>query len=146
MDKMIEDFVQGKRLAVVGLSRTGKKFGNIAFKELKERGYQLYPVHPEAKEIDGERCYPSLTALPSPVDGVLVSLPPKKAISVLQDAASAGLKNIWLQQGSESAEVFAQAHRLGLNIISGKCILMYAQPVRAFHAFHRFVNKLVGQL
>ena len=146
MDTMIENFVQGKRLAVVGLSRAGKKFGNIAFKELKERGYQLYPVHPEANEIDGERCYPTLAALPSQVDGVLVSVPPKKAINVLRDAASAGLKYIWLQQGSESAEVLAEAHRLELNIISGKCILMYATPVRSFHAFHRFVMKVVGQL
>jgi len=55
MNTQIENFVQGKRLAVVGLSRSGKKFGNMAYKELKERGYTLYPVHPQAQEIDGER-------------------------------------------------------------------------------------------
>jgi predicted CoA-binding protein len=146
MDKTIENFVQGKRLAVVGLSRSGKKFGNMAFKELKERGYTLYPVHPQAQEIDGERCYPDLASLKGQVDGVLVSVPAQKAKTVLQDAADAGIKNVWLQQGSESRELLAQANSLGLSIVSGKCILMYAPPVRSFHGFHRFVMKLIGQL
>jgi predicted CoA-binding protein len=65
---------------------------------------------------------------------------------VLKDAATANIKTIWLQQGSENAEVLAQANRLGLTVISGKCILMYAPPVRAFHGLHRFVMKLIGQL
>ena len=150
MDKFIETFVQGKRLAVVGVSRTGsgknKKFGNIAAKELKERGYQVYFIHPEAQEIDGERCYPNLSAVQGKVDGLLVSVPPKKALGVINEAAAVGIKNIWLQQGAESTEVLAQAKQLGLSVISGKCILMYAPPVRSVHGFHRFVMKLIGQL
>ena len=150
MDKIIESFVQGKRLAVVGASRTGsgknKKFGNIAAKELKERGYQVYLIHPEAQEIDGERCYPNLSAVQGQVDGVLISVPPKKALGVINEAATAGMKNVWLQQGAESTEVLAQARQLGLSVISGKCILMYAPPVGSFHGLHRFVMKLIGQL
>ena len=150
MDKIIETFVQGKRLAVVGASRTGsgknKKFGNMAAKELKERGYQVYLIHPEAQEIDGERCYPNLAAVQGKVDGVLVSVPPKQVANVLNEAAAAGMKDIWLQQGAESTEVLAQARQLGLSVISGKCILMYAPPVRSFHGLHRFVMKLIGQL
>jgi len=80
------------------------------------------------------------------VDGVLVSVPPQKAKTVLQDASAAGIKNVWLQQGSESGEVLSLARQLELNVISGKCILMYAPPVRSFHGFHRFVMKLIGQL
>lgn len=147
MDPKIENFIQGKRLAVVGISQKDKKkFGNMAFQELKTRGYELFAVHPEAQEIDGEPCYPSLSALPSKVDGVLISVPPKKAKAVLNEAATAGIKKVWLQQGAESADVLAEAQRLGLEVISGKCILMYAPPVRSFHGFHRFVVKLTGQL
>jgi predicted CoA-binding protein len=146
MDKIIETFVQGKHLAVVGASRSGKKFGNIAFKELKERGYQLYLIHPQAEQIDGEQCYPSLSAVQGKVDGVLVSVPPKQTLNVLKEAAAAGMKNVWLQQGSESSEVLAQAKQLGMSVISGKCILMYAPPVRSWHGFHRIVMKLIGQL
>jgi len=147
MDKFIENFVQGKRLAVVGVSRNSKpiKFGNTAVKELKERGYQVYVVHPEAKEIEGETCYPNLASLEGKVDGLLVSVPPKKAINVLKEAAAANIKNVWLQQGAESAEVLSQASQLGLNVISGKCILMYAPPVRSWHGVHGIVMKLIGQ-
>ena len=146
MDSLIEKFVQGKRLVIIGLSRGGKKFGNIAYKELKARGYTLYAIHPQAQEIEGVPCYPNLAALPGQVDGVLVSVPPQKAKAVLQEVAAAGIKNVWLQQGSESGEVLAQAKQLGLNVISGKCILMYAPPVRGAHGLHRFVMKLIGQL
>lgn len=146
MDKYIETFIQNKRLAVVGVSRSGKKFGNIAVKELKRNGYQLFVVHPQAQEIDGEPCYPSLSALQGKVDGVLVSVPSKQALNVLNEAAAIGIKNIWLQQGSESSEVLAEARKLGLSVISGKCILMYAPPVRGGHGLHRFVMKLIGQL
>jgi hypothetical protein len=146
MDKFIETFVENRRLAVVGVSRSGKKFGNIALKELKQRGYEVYSIHPQAQEIDGEQCYPSLSAVQGKVDGVLVSVPPKQAVNVLNEAAAIGVKDIWLQQGSESSEVLAQAKKLGLSVISGKCILMYAPPVRGAHGLHRLVMKLIGQL
>ena len=146
MDHIIEKFTQDKRLAVVGVSRSGKKFGNIAAKELKERGYQIYVVHPAATEIDGEKCYSQLGSLQGKVDNLLVSVPSKQALAVLKDASSAGIENIWLQQGSETSELLTLANQLGLNVVSGKCILMYAPPVRSFHGFHRFVMKLIGQL
>ena len=146
MDQIIDTFVQDKRLAVAGVSRSGKKFGNMAAKELRERGYQLYIVHPDAKEIDGVKCYPRLSDLQGKVDNLLVSVQSKQALGVLQEASSTGIKNIWLQQGSETSELLALARQLGLKVVSGKCILMYAQPVRSFHGFHRFVMKLIGQL
>ena len=146
MNQAIEDFVGGKRIALVGMSRSGKnKFGNSAYTELIGRGYQVYPVHPSAQEIDGVRCYPNLASLPEKVDGLLVVVPPAQAKQVLQDAAQAGIRNVWLQQGAESPEVVALGQQLGLNLVSQKCILMYAPPVRSFHGFHRFFVKLIGQ-
>ncbi|OGO26806.1 MAG: hypothetical protein A2W33_02500 [Chloroflexi bacterium RBG_16_52_11] len=146
MDQAVKDFVAGKRLAVVGASRSGKKFGNIAYKELKQRGYQVYIVHPTASEIDGEPCYPSLGALKEQVDGVVVSVPPTQGMQVLQDASKAGLKDVWIQQQGDSPELLQLGESLGLNLIHGKCILMYAEPVRSFHSFHRFFVRLTGKL
>ena len=145
MDRAIQDFVSGKRLAIVGVSREGTKFGNTALTELAARGYQVFAVHPEAKEISGTPCYPNLAALRGQVDGVLVVVPPQQAVSVLQEAAAVGLKNVWLQQGAESPEVLALARDLGLNSVAKKCVLMYAPPVRSFHGWHRVFAKLVGQ-
>jgi len=146
MDQTIETFVQNKRIAVVGFSRSGKKFGNMAYKELKERGYQVYAVHPQAEQVEGEKCYPNLAALRGMVDGVLMCVPPKRTVEVLREAAEAGIRNVWMQQGSESADAVRLGQELGLQVVSGKCILMYAPPVRSFHGFHRFVMKLIGQL
>ena len=146
MDQAIQDFIQGRRIAVVGASRSGKKFGNIASTELKQRGYQVSLVHPEAQEIDGERCYPNLAALQGKVDGVLISVPPGHVAQVLREAVAAGMKHIWLQRGAESPETLAVASELGVNPVIGKCILMYAQPVTGFHMWHRAFNRLTGQL
>jgi predicted CoA-binding protein len=146
MDQAIQDFVNGKRIAVVGVSREGTKFGNTAFTELAARGYQVFAVHPSAQEIAGAPCYPNLTALRGQVDGALVVVPPQQAASVLHEAAAIGLKNVWLQQGAESPEVLALARGLRLNLVAKRCVLMYAPPVRSFHGWHRFFARLFGQL
>ena len=52
MEQSVQDFIAGNRIELVGMSRSGKKFGNLASKELKERGYHVYPIHPEAEKID----------------------------------------------------------------------------------------------
>ena len=61
MNEAIQEFVGCRSIAVVGTSRGGKKFGNAAAKELQNRGYQVFIIHPEAQEIDGQTCYPNLT-------------------------------------------------------------------------------------
>ena len=147
MDTQIQAFIAGKRIAVVGASRTNKnKFGNMAAAELKRRGYEVYFVHPEAASINDEAAYPNLGALGEQVDGVLVSLPAEKGADVLRDAAAAGIRNVWVQQGGESAELIKLGEELKLNLIAGKCILLYAEPVRGFHSIHRFVARLTRQL
>ena len=146
MNQAIQDFIQSKRIAVVGVSRSGKKFGNSIYNELKQRGYQVFIVHPEAREIGGERCYPSLAALRGEVDGVVICVSPKQTPQAIRDAVDAGIKSIWLQLGADSNEALAAARELGVTPITGKCILMYAQPVRSFHGWHRAFAKLVGQL
>lgn len=146
MDQAIQEFVSGKRIAILGVSRSGKKFGNTAYAELKQRGYQVFIVHPEAKEISGEPCYQNLAALRGQVDGVLICLPPKQAEQAMREAAGAGMKHIWLQQGAQSPAVLATARELGVEPVVNKCILMYAQPVQSFHRLHRGFTKLIGQL
>ena len=146
MDQAIQDFINGKRIAVVGVSRDGTKFGHTAFAELAARGYQVFAVHPSAQEIAGAPCYPNLTALRGQVDGALVVVPPQQAMSVLREAATIGLKNVWLQQGAESPEVLALARDLGLGLVAKRCVLMYAPPVRSFHGWHRFFAGLFGKL
>ena len=111
MNPQIERFIATKRVAVVGFSRTGKKFGNMAGKELIARGYEILPVNPNTTEIDGLSCYPDLKSLEGKVESLLISIPPANVPPVLEEAAHLGFKNIWLQQGSWSKEVqIGRAH------------------------------------
>jgi predicted CoA-binding protein len=142
----VDDFVAQRNLAVVGVSRQGKKFGNYALRELKQRGYRVFPVHPLAEAIEGDRCYPNFRELPEPVGGVLVVVPPAQTPQVVRDAAAAGIKRVWMQQGAASPEAIQFCQENGLSEVHGECILMFAQPVKSFHNLHRWVWRLLGKL
>ena len=141
----IEAFLAEPAMAVVGVSRSGKGFGNAAARELRRKGYRIYPINPQADLIDGERCYRSLAALPEPVRAVLVVVPPEQALDVVHAAAKAGVTRVWLQQGAESPLVMLACDELGLDVVAGECILMFAKPT-GVHKAHRFVWKLIGKL
>ena len=68
---LVNDFFALKTLAIVGVSRTGKKFGNTIYRDLKGKDYRVFRVHPEVETIEGEPCYPNLNALPEKVGGVI---------------------------------------------------------------------------
>lgn len=146
MNEAVNNFINSKSIAVVGYSRNGKKFGNIVYNELSKKNYTLFPVNPYQSEIEGVKCYPNLTSIEAKVDGAFIAVPSTQAIPVLEEAHSLGIKNIWIQRGAESDGLINFAVGLGLNIVTGKCILMYAQPVKSIHAFHRAIVKLFGKL
>lgn len=146
MDQTIIDFLQSKRIAVVGVSRDPKKFGTSIFEELKARGYTVYGVNNvAATDFDGDPCYPNLSALQGEVDGVVICIQPGGVPEVLREAAQLGLRSIWLQKGAELPEALQTAQELGLKPVVGRCILMYAGQVQGFHRFHRFFVKLAGK-
>jgi predicted CoA-binding protein len=142
----VADFVSQRKLAVVGVSRKKMKFGNLAFRELKRKGYKLFPVHPHAEQLEGERCYASLAALPEPVEGVLVIVPPAQAEQVVRAAAAAGIRRVWLQQGAGSPAAIRFCEDNGISVVHGECILMFAEPAAWYHRAHRWVWGLLGKL
>jgi hypothetical protein len=146
MEQAIKDFIQLKRLAVVGVSHNAKKFGNTIYSELKSRGYQVFGVNRSLSDVAGEKCYTNLSGLRGMIDGVVVCVLPHEVEPLLREAEGTGVHHIWLQQGAESREAVMLGKTLGLNVIAGKCVLMYAEPVRSFHRFHRFFANVVGKL
>jgi hypothetical protein len=142
--KDIDGFVAQKTLAVAGLSRNPQSFSANAYQELKSKGYRLYPVNPNVPTIRGETCYPTLAAVPEKVGGVLVFTPPQATEQVVREAAGAGIRRLWIQQGAQSDASIAFCREQGLEAVSGHCILMFAEPVASFHTFHRWLKKLFG--
>ncbi len=141
----IDRFLAQPALALVGMSRSGRKFGNLAYRELTTKGYRVYPIHPSADMIDGARCYRRFADLPEHVDAVLVVVPPAKAAATVREAAAAGIHHVWLQQGAESPELLQVCSDLGIEPISGGCVLMFARPT-GYHKAHRWIWQLLGKL
>jgi hypothetical protein len=144
--KAVQEFLGRKHLAVVGVSRSGKDFSNLAYRELKRKGYRLVPVNPHADSLEGERCYHRLAEITDKPEGVLVLTGSSQTESVVRDAVQAGIRHLWIQQGSDSAAALELARKEGLSVVSGDCILMFAEPVASFHRFHRWIWKLLGRL
>lgn len=142
----VDEFLAQRVLAVAGVSKNKKKFGNIVFRELGEKGYRLFPVNPNAADIDGEKCYGSLRELPEGVGGVIVVTPPAETAKVVADAAAAGIGRVWLQQGAETAEAISLAREKGLSVVHGECVLMFAEPAAFPHRAHRWLWGLLGKL
>ena len=142
----VEEFIGIKDLAVVGVSRKGSKFGNMIYKELKKKGYNTFGVNPKLDTIDGDKCYNSLKELEGKVNGVVNVVSPSNTKSVVEDANAIGIKNIWMQQGSESKEAIEYCKENGINEIHKECILMFAEPVKSIHGFHRWIWKVIGKL
>ncbi len=142
----IQQFASARTMAVVGVSAEDKGFGNYAYRELKKRGLRLLPVHPTAKAIQGDRCWPRLADLPERVDHLLVVVKPERAEAVVREAAAAGVGHVWLQQGAESPAAVEAAAAKGMSIVTGQCILMFTEPVGGFHKFHRLIWKVLGKI
>ena len=125
----IRNFLDQKTLAVVGVSRSEKKFSYRLYKTLKTKGYQLFPVNPNTARIDEEICFCNIQSLPQPVDGVVIVVPPNQTEKVVKDAVAAGINHIWIQQGAESEEAIGFCKKNGINVIHHQCILMFRRPV-----------------
>jgi predicted CoA-binding protein len=144
--QQIESFLQGKQLAIAGVSRSEKKFGHKVFTELMAKGHKVIPVNPNAEKIDGEPCYKTIGDLPPGVDSLLILTPKDQTDNILREAIQKGIKNIWVQQMSETEESLRIAEEYDKEIIFGKCIFMFAEPVGSIHRFHRAIVKLFGGL
>jgi uncharacterized protein len=141
----IEQFVGGKKLALVGVSRSGRGFGSIAFKELQAAGYEVFPVNPNVEEIGAHTCYPSIASIPEPVDGVVITVPPPQTEAVVRDAAEAGVRRVWMQTGAASDTAVQFCRDRGISVIHHECILMYANP-HGMHRFHGWIRNAAGKL
>lgn len=142
----VEDFLAQKKWAFIGVSQNKRKFGHFAYKDLKSKGYEVYPINPNAQTIEGEPIYSSLDQLPEKVGAIVISVTPTKTVQLIKEAHAQDIRHIWIQQGAQSQEALDYCKQNSLNCIHGECILMYAQPVGFPHSIHRFIWKLLGKL
>ena len=110
-------------VAILGASNDRNKFGNKAVRAFQRQGYTVYPVNPKETEIEGLPAFKSIRDVPVRPKMVSVYLPPPVVLKIMPDIAARGCDELWLNPGTESAEVLAEAERLGLNVIQACSII-----------------------
>jgi uncharacterized protein len=143
--QIIDQVIAQKHIAVAGVSRNDRKFGSVVYAHLKKHGYQVYALNPNLESFNGDPCYKQIQDLPSEVNALVTVTKPAVTQSLIKDAAAHGMQYIWMQQGSEHAEAIAAAEEAGIGIVTKRCIMMFVEPVKSIHGFHRFILKLVGK-
>jgi predicted CoA-binding protein len=112
-----------KTVAVIGASTDRNKFGNKAVRAFHQQGWTVYPVNPKEAQVEGLPAYKSISDVPTRPEMITVYLPPPVLVKALPEIAAKGCDELWLNPGTESAEVLAEAERLGLNVIQACSIV-----------------------
>lgn len=125
MEELIQKFLDKRNVfAVVGASRNPEKYGHQVFKDLMKAGYKVYPINPNADEILGVKCYPSLKDLPEKPDVVDLVVPPQITEKVIRECKELGIKMIWMQPGSESEDAIKFCKENGMDVVHGVCVMI----------------------
>ncbi len=124
-EKLIMEFLDKKNVfAVVGASRNPKKYGHQVYKDLRNAGYRVYPVNPNANEVLGDKCYPSLEALPVKPDVADLVVPPEVTEQAVKTCNKLGIKKVWMQPGSESENAINFCTENNIDVIHGVCVMV----------------------
>ena len=137
----IDEFLSHNELALVRLTPSKPVQGAKIDQELAAKGYRVAVVY-----LDESVSGPRLASLEQPVEGVIVAVPRDQAEKAVREAVEANIPRVWLQPGCESEQAIAYCRQHDVPVVHGACVLMYAEPVGSFHAFHRWLWKTFGLL
>jgi predicted CoA-binding protein len=145
------EFLATKRVAVTGVSTKPQGHGsNVVYQRLRERGYEVFAVNPNADQVEGDVCYRDLKAIPGGVDAVVIGTRPEDAESTMRECAELGIRHVWMHRafgsGSVSERATAFGRERGISVIDGGCPLMFDPTADPFHKGFRFVCGLTGAL
>jgi len=144
-------FLAHKRIAVTGVSRQPQGHGgNVVYQRLRQRGYQVFAVNPQADRVEGDACFPSLRAIPGGVQAVVIATRPEAAQATVRECAELGIGHVWMHRscgtGSVSCGAVSWAREHGLHVIDGGCPLMFDPTADVAHKVIRAVLRLTGRL
>ena len=146
---LARDFLAQRRIAFVGVSRNPRDLSRALFRELRGRGYDLVPVHPELPSVDGVPCAKQVQEIQPPVDGALLMTAPAVTDRVVRDCASAGIPRVFMHQGvgpgavSPAAVAFCREH--GIAVVEGACPFMLLPGTGWLHRAHGLAARLLGR-
>ncbi len=145
------EFLTKKRVAVTGVSRKAQDHGsNVVYKRLRERGYQVFAVNPNADQVEGDRCFHDLKSIPGGVEAVVIGTRPDRAMDTMRECADLGIKHVWMHRafgtGSVSAEATAWGREHGISVIDGGCPAMFNPAADGGHKVMRVMLSIGGKI
>ena len=145
------EFLSHRRVAETGVSRTPKDHGsNVVYNRLRDRGYEVFAVNPNADEVEGDRCYHDLRSIPGGVEAVVIGTRPELAEGTMRECDELGITRVWMHRGpgggsvSEAATDYGRRH--GITVIDGGCPCMFGPTADFGHRAMRIVLGLGGNV
>jgi predicted CoA-binding protein len=131
-------FLSHQRIAVTGVSHDPKGHGsNVVYQRLKQRGYEVFAVNPNAATVEGDTAYPSLAAIPGGVEAVVIGTSPAHADETMRECVELGIPEVWMHRsvgsGSVSDTATAYGREHGVTVIDGGCPLMFEPTADGAH-------------
>ena len=151
IDQAATAFLAQKRVAVTGVSRTPANHGsNTVYRRLRDRGYEVFAVNPNASEVEGDRAYRDLRSIPGGVQAVVIGTRPELAEDTMRECADLGIKHVWMHRGpgagSVSEEAAAYGRQQGIAVIDGGCPCMFGPTADRGHKAMRVIFTLTGNV
>jgi predicted CoA-binding protein len=144
------EFLAHKRIAVTGVSRTPQGHGsNVVYQRLRDRGYEVTAINPNADEVDGDRCYHDLKSVPGGVEAVVIGTRPELAEVTMRECVELGIRYVWMHRSVGGGSVSAAAalgRRHAITVIDGGCPLMFDPTADLGHKAMRFVFTRTGKV
>ena len=110
-------------IAIIGASTNREKYGNKAVRAYVQKEYKVYPIHPKEEFIEGIKTYRSVLDVPDSIDLASFYIPPQVGLKVIEEVAKKGIKEVYLNPGAESDELYEKAKKLGITPIVGCSII-----------------------
>ena len=141
-----EEFLTHQRVAVTGVSREAGSHGsNVVYQRMRDRGYQVFPVNPNAETVEGDTAYPNLAAIPGGVEAVVIATAPQHAMGTMREAVDLGIRHVWMHRsfggGSVEHSATAYGREHGVTVIDGGCPLMFGPTA---DGGHKFMKAMLG--
>ena len=138
------EFLSKKRVAVTGVSRAPKSHGsNSVYCRLRDRGYDVFAVNPNAAAVEGDPCYKDLSSIPGGVEAVAIGTRPERAEATMRECAELGIEHVWMHWGAGGSSVSSAAtdygRQHGITVIDGGCPLMFGPTSDVGHRVMRRV-------